>query len=128
MKLEKINIAGIENIYTISAVKKEFRKAAGEPWQNSPPWKRYQKKLLQDLAVLDVELEHAINLPQFEKLVDDKYLFSIRHPEARKNVRILYTIQSGLVILLVAFLENNISDYKRAIYTARFRLKWLERS
>ena len=55
MELEKICITGIENTYAISNLKKEFRKAVDEPWKDIPPWLRYQKKLIEDLAVLEQE-------------------------------------------------------------------------
>lgn len=126
MELEKISIIdGIDSIYTISNLKKEFKKAVNEQWKENPPWKRYQKKLIEDLAVLDQEKERAINLPQFERLSNKDKLYSIRHPESKKNVRIIYTIEGNNIILLIAFLEKNDGDYKKAINTAKKRLKWL---
>lgn len=125
MELEKICISGINNTYAISNVKKEFRKAVDEPWKEEPPWKRYQQKLIEDLAVLEQEKERAIDLQQFEKLNGVDRLYSIRHPESKKNVRIIYAIEEGAIILLVAFLEKNDGDYQRAISTAKKRLQWL---
>ncbi len=95
-------------------------------WKEVPPWKRYQQKLIEDLAVLEQEKERAIDLQQFEKLNGVDRLYSIRHPESKKNVRVIYTIEAGIIILLVAFLEKNSGDYQRAIKTAQNRLKWLE--
>ena len=69
VELEKICIPGIDNTYVISNVKKEFRKAVDEPWKEEPPWRRYQQKLIEDLAVLEQEKERAIDLQQFEKLI-----------------------------------------------------------
>ena len=127
MKLEKIEINGLKNIYALSVVQKEFKKAVNEQWKENPPWQRYQKKLIQDLAVLDIEKEQAIDLPQYEKLSGEDRLYSIRHPESKKNVRIIYTIAEGaVVILLVAFLEKNDGDYQKAINVAKQRLKWLD--
>ncbi|MDO5403394.1 MAG: type II toxin-antitoxin system RelE/ParE family toxin [Eubacteriales bacterium] len=127
MNLEKIDINGLNDIYALSVVQKEFKKAVNEPWKYNPPWQRYQKKLLQDLAVLDVEKNHAIELPQYEKLTGEDKLYSIRHPETKKNVRIIYTIvEETIVILLVAFLEKNDGDYQKAISVAKKRLQWLE--
>lgn len=126
MELEKIRIEGINDTYAISSLKKEFRKAVDEPWKEKEPWERYQKKLIQDLTVLDQEKESAIDLQQFEKLNGVDRLYSIRHPESRKNVRIIYTIDEDVIILLTAFLEKNSGDYKRAIDTAKKRLKWLD--
>lgn len=60
MELEQVCIKGINNTYAIPNVKKEFRKAVDETWKENPPWKRYQKKLIEDLAVLEVEKERAI--------------------------------------------------------------------
>lgn len=126
VELEKICITGINSTYAISNVKKEFRKAVDELWKEVPPWKRYQQKLIEDLAVLEQEKERAIDLQQFEKLNGVDRLYSIRHPESKKNVRVIYTIEAGIIILLVAFLEKNSGDYQRVIKTAQNRLKWLE--
>ncbi len=125
MELEQVCCGEITNIYAISSVKKEFRKAVDEPWKKNPPWQRYQEKLIEDLAVLEQEREMAIELPQYEKLSGEDDLYSIRHPESKKNVRVIYTISEGMIILLVAFLEKNDGDYKRAIRTAKSRLIWL---
>lgn len=124
--LEKICIAGIDNTYAISNVQKEFRKAANEPWKEKSPWKRYQQKLIEDLAVLEQEKERAINLQQFEKLTGVDRLYSIRHPESKKNVRVIYTIHEDAIILLTVFLEKSSRDYQRAINTAQKRLQWLD--
>ena len=126
MDLEKICIPGIDNTYAISNVKKEFRKAVDEPWKETPPWKRYQQKLIEDLAVLEQEKERAVDLQQFEKLNGVERLYSIRHPESKKNVRVIYTIENDVVILVTDFLEKNSGDYQRAIATAKKRLQWLD--
>lgn len=126
MELEKINIQGLNNIYAFSNVKKEFRKAVDEPWEDEPPWKRYQQKLIEDLAVLEQEQERAIDLQCFEKLNGVDRLYSIRHPESKKNVRVIYTIEEGAIFLLTAFLEKNAGDYQRAIKIAKKRLQWLD--
>ena len=125
MELEKIDINGLNDIYTLNVVKKEFTKAVNEQLKINPPWKRYQKKLIQDLVVLDMEKERAIDLPQYEKLSAEKDLYSIRHPETKKNVRIISTITEGIVVVLVAFLEKNEGDYQKAINLARQRVHWL---
>lgn len=126
MELEQICINGINNTYAISNVRKEFLKAVDEPWKEIPPWQRYQRKLIEDLAVLEQERERAIDLPQFEKLTGVDRLYCIRHPESKKNVRVIYIIEEGTIILLTAFLEKNAGDYQRAIETAQKRLKWLD--
>lgn len=126
MELEKIDIEGINNIYAISNVKKEFRKAVDEPWKEIPPWQRYLRKLIEDLAVLEQEKEMAIDLPQFEKLTGFDRLYCIRHPETKKNVRVIYTIYDSSIILLTAFLERNDGDYQRAIKTAYERIRWID--
>ena len=125
MYLEKIKINGLDDIYIISNVRKEFEKAVNEAWKEKPPWERFQKKLIADLAVLSELKERAIDLQQFEKLSGEKELYSIRHPETRKNIRVVYTIDEHQIILLTAFLEKNDGDYLRAIRTARKRLEWL---
>lgn len=127
MELEKIDVEGISDTYALSVVQKEFKKAVDEPWKENPPLQRYQQKLMQDLAVLCVEKECAIDFPQYEKISGEEKLYSIRHPESKKNVRVIYTILDGsIVILLVAFLEKNDGDYKRAINKAKERLKLIE--
>ena len=126
MELEKIEISGLNDIYACAAVQKEFRKAVDEPWKEVPPWLRYQKKLLQDLAVLDDYKENAIIFPQYERLSTEEKLYSIRHPETPKNVRVIYTITEGVVILLHAFLEKNDGDYQKAIRVAKKRLERIE--
>lgn len=125
MNLEKLCINGISNTYAISNVKKEFKKAVNEPWKENNPFERYQRKLIEDLAVLEQEKEQAISFVQFEKLTGVDSLYSIRHPESKKNVRIIYVIEDGTIILLTAFLEKNEGDYQRAIDVAKKRLKWL---
>ena len=105
--LEKIIINGLDDIYIISNVRKEFEKAVNEAWKEKPPWERFQKKLIADLAVLSELKERAIDLQQFEKLSGEKELYSIRHPETRKNIRVVYTIDEHQIILLTAFLEKN---------------------
>jgi mRNA-degrading endonuclease RelE of RelBE toxin-antitoxin system len=123
--LEKLNISGIDDVYLISSARKEFAKSVNEMWKDSPPWQRYQKRLIQDLAVLEQEKSAAIRLPQFEKLANEKDLYCIRHPETRKNVRVIYTIWENDIILLVAFLEKTAGDYPKAIDNAKKRLAWL---
>ena len=125
MALEKISISGISDVYAVSAIKKEFKKAVNQPWKNSEPYPEYQKKLLADLAVLDIE--KAIDLAAFEKLTNEKDLYSIHRPNSRKNVRIIYTIiDRKIIILLTVFLEKNRSDYQNAISVAKNRLKQLQ--
>ena len=126
MELQKIEINGLNDVYALAVVKKEFEKAVDEKWKNQPPMKRYQEKLLANLAVLDIEKERAIELPQYEKLVGEENLYSIRHPRTGKNVRVLYTIVDGSIIILVAFLEKNDGDYRKAINVAKNRLRKLE--
>ena len=67
MELERIVASGLTNIYSLSTVQKEFRNSVNETWKDEEPYPRYQKKLLQDLAVLEDLKEEAITLPQFEK-------------------------------------------------------------
>lgn len=108
-------------------LKKNLKKAVNQPWKNSEPYPEYQKKLLADLAVLDIEKEKAIDLAAFEKLTNEKDLYSIHRPNSRKNVRIIYTIiDRKIIILLTVFLEKNKSDYQNAISVAKNRLKQLQ--
>lgn len=60
--------------------------------ENKSSVEKISKKLMEDLAVLDLEKSHAIDLPQYEKLSNEEKLYSIRHPESKKNVRVIYTI------------------------------------
>lgn len=127
MEVVKIDIEGINNTYALSVVQKEFTSAVNEKWKKDPPWERYQKKLMQDLAVLEDEKERAIRMPQYERLSDEDKLYCIRHPETKKNVRVIYTIVEGaIIVLLHAFLEKNDGDYQKAIRVAKKRLMWLE--
>ncbi len=127
MELVKIDIEGIYDTYSLTVALKEFQKAVDEVWRLAPPWKRYQKKLIQNLAVLCEEKEKAIDLQQFEKLQGEEFLFSIRYPNAQKNIRVIYTItEDENIILLTAFLEKNTSDYEKGIKRAKNRLKELE--
>ena len=112
MELEKISISGISDVYAVSAIKKEFKKAVNQPWKNSEPYPEYQK---------------AIDWAAFEKLTNEKDLYSIHRPNSRKNVRIIYTIiDRKIIILLTVFLEKNKSDYQNAISVAKNRLKQLQ--
>ena len=129
MELEKLSIEGLDKTYAISNVKKEFMKAVNEPWTFMPPWKRYQEKLIEDLAVLEQEMERAIDLPQFEKLVRTSGLYCIRHPESKKNIRVIYMIEEGAIILLTAFWEKMMETTKEQ-FLPHIRdvngLKWIE--
>ena len=129
MEIDQIyfeNMEGLDNIFAVSNLKKEFQSAVNEQWKTKPPWKRYQKKLIANLVVLSQEKERAVDLANFEKLRDTDRLYSIRHPKSKKNIRVIYTVDEGAIILLVAFLEKNDGDYKRAINVAERRLKLLE--
>ena len=69
----------------------------------------------------------AYDLAAFEKLTNEKDLYSIHRPNSRKNVRIIYTIiDRKIIILLTVFLEKNKSDYQNAISVAKNRLKQLQ--
>ncbi len=126
MELEEIGVEGLDDIYIISTARKEFVKAINEEWKDTPPWKRFQKQLIRDLAVLQKEKEKAIDLESFERIVGADDIFCIRHPKTKKNVRILYMItEDKAVIILTAFLEKSTKDYSLAIKKAKNRLKWL---
>ena len=109
-------------------IKKEFKKAVKiSHGRILTPIQNIKKKLLADLAVLDIEKEKAIDLAAFEKLTNEKDLYSIHRPNSRKNVRIIYTIiDRKIIILLTVFLEKNKSDYQNAISVAKNRLKQLQ--
>ena len=64
MELVKIDVKGLENTYAVSVFEKEFLKAVNEPWLDEEPFKRYQKKLIEDLTVLEMEKEKAIDMPK----------------------------------------------------------------
>ena len=57
MELHELEIYGIDNVYAVPMLEKEFSRAVNEAWKNEPPWKRYQKKLIENLAVLSEEKE-----------------------------------------------------------------------
>lgn len=125
VELECLNNNVLKNTYALSCVKEEFQKAVNEKWRQSPPWERYQKKLIGNLAILEDYKEQAITLVQFEKLTGVDNLYSIRYPKAKKNIRVIYTIYGDSIILLKAFLEKSDSDYQRAIKISKERLKQL---
>lgn len=127
MELVIIDVKGLENTYAVSVFEKEFLKVVNEPWLNKEPFKRYQKKLIEDLTVLEMEKEKAIDMPQYEKITGEMDLYSIRHPESRKNIRVIYTIYEEAIIILTAFLEKNSGDYRKAIRLAKRRLKELDK-
>ena len=62
VELVKIDVKGLENTYAVSVFEKEFLKAVNEPWLDEEPFKRYQKKLIEDLTVLEMEKEKAIDI------------------------------------------------------------------
>ena len=126
MKLIKLSINKLSDSYSIEIVEKEFSKAVNEKWKRNPPWQRYQRRLLQDLAILEEQKFNAIGLEGFEKLETNSDLYSIRHPQTAKNVRVIFTFYEGSIVLLKAFLEKTNGDYKRAIKTAEKRLRWLK--
>lgn len=101
MELEKLEIVGLNDVYALSVVKKEFKKAVDETWRDEEPWKRYQKTLLQDLAILDAQKEKAIIFKQFELLSETENLYSIRHPKTQKKracfVYFYRAFRSGIV-------------------------------
>ena len=124
MELLKLNT--YNRIYQTDCFSNEFSEVVNEGWAKKAPYKRYQKKLLTDLFVLDEYGENSIQFPQFEELSDTKIrLFSIRHPKTKKNVRVIYAIIEGIIVLLTAFLEKNTSDYARGIRRAENRYKLL---
>lgn len=125
MELVQIDINGLNNIYALDCFEKEFRKAVDENWKENPPFLRYQTKLLRDLAILDDQKEKAIKLPEFEKLTNEIGLFSIRHPHSNLNLRVIYTVTKGVVILITAFLEKSRNDYTKAIRVSRDRYEWI---
>lgn len=127
VELVIIDVKGLENTYAVSVFEKEFLKAVNEPWLDKEPFKRYQKKLIEDLTVLEMEKEKAIDMPQYEKITVEMDLYSIRHPESRKNIRVIYTIYEEAIIILTAFLEKNSGDYRKVIRLAKRRLKELDK-
>ncbi len=126
MELIKLSINKLSDSYSIDIVEKEFSKAVNEKWKKDPPWQRYQRRLLQDLAILEEQKFNAIGLEGFEKLETNSDLYSIRHPQTAKNVRVLFSFYEGSIVLLKAFLEKTNGDYKRAIKTAENRLRLLK--
>lgn len=66
MELVIIDVKGLENTYAVSVFEKEFLKAVNEPWLDKEPFKRYQKKLIEDLTVLEMgqkeELKNLIRI------------------------------------------------------------------
>ena len=99
-----------------------FGKSTGE-------MKRYLNWLYIWLSVLDTDGLDALNLEQFEHLkgTDNPYLYAIRHPHSQINERYIYvyTDDEG-TILLTAFKEKSVHDYRTAIARAEHIFAELE--
>ena len=97
---EKLEIEGLNDVYALSVVKKEFKKAVDEPWRDEKPWKRYQKALLQDLAILVAQKEKAIvlnNLSLYrERKICIVYVIQ-RHKKRACFVYFYRAFRSGIV-------------------------------
>ena len=90
---------------------------------------RYLKWLYTWLSVLDSEGMSALNLEQFEYLKDtnNPNLYAIRHPHSQMNERYIYVYADGeSTILLTAFKEKSVGDYKSAIVRAEHIFAELE--
>jgi phage-related protein len=119
-------LKGFSRIYQAECfpdeVKAIFGKSTGE-------MKRYLKWLYTWLSVLDLEGMSALNLEQFEYLIDTKNpnLYAIRHPHSQINERYIYFYADDeSVILLTAFKEKNTTDYNSAIARAKYVYAQLE--
>ena len=124
MNIQKL--AGFKRIYQAECFPNEvmsmFSKNIGEK-------KRYLKWLYMWLSILDNEGMSVLNLEQFEHLKGTKNpnLYAIRHPHSQINERYIYIYVDGeCAVLLTAFKEKNLQDYKFAIKRAENIMAQLE--
>ncbi len=76
-----------DNIYSVSCLEKEFRRATSERWVVKPPYPRYQKKLFGLLEILNTKGREALkDHEHFEDVGDG--LYSIRYPHSKANPRV----------------------------------------
>jgi hypothetical protein len=90
---------------------------------------RYIKWLYAWLSILDRDGMAVLNLEQFEYLkgTENPDLYAIRHPHSRINERYIYVYTADeITILLTAFKEKNVGDYKSAIVRAKYIYDELE--
>lgn len=128
---ELLRVKDYKSIYIIDTAQKEldklYKKSHGDTI-------KYQKFLSDCLAKLD-ETEHIDDLIEcmprvVESLHRDKYgytLYSIRNTKIAGNPRMLFTVEyddEGMqTFLLLAFKEQNKSDYRLGIDNAFDRLR-----
>lgn len=111
-------LAGFNRIYQAECFTDEVHSLFGK---NVGEKKRYLKWLYTWLTVLDSEGMAALQLEQFEHLRDSKNpnLYAIRHPHSQINERYIYVYADGeSTVLLTAFKEKDVRDYKSAIARA----------
>lgn len=116
-----IQLEDFDNIWRVEGFDKEFQQLFGK---SQKQFMDYQEILFRDLELLN---QHEIKeLPQFEVLVGEDHLYSIRLM-GKANCRILYTciLDNGKVILLFPFLEKSKNDYEKAKKRARPLVKEL---
>ena len=116
--LEIQKLSGFNRIYQAECFPDEVKNMFGK---NTGDMNRYMKWLYTWLSVLDIDGMNALTLEQFEHLKGTKNpnLYAIRHPRSQINERYIYVYVDGEnVILLTAFKEKNIRDYKTAIARA----------
>ena len=60
MALEKISISGISDVYAVSAIKKEFKKAVNQPWKNSDPYRIHRPNSRKNVRIIYTIIDRKI--------------------------------------------------------------------
>lgn len=114
-----VPLEDFENIWCTENFDKEFQQLFGK---SRTLFKNYQETLFRNLEWLD-KYDFA-DLPQFEPLVKENNLYSIRL-RGKANCRVIYTciLSDGRMVLLFPFLEKSKNDYEKAKKRARALVK-----
>ena len=115
MKLVKL--AGFNRIFAVDTFQKEYKKLFGK---SKAQYIEYYEKLKTNLDILDTLYTDALEMQQFEPLVNEDGLYSIRHV-SQVNPRVVFTMitDGGQVVLLSCAKEKSTSDYTKAKQKAR---------
>ena len=114
-----IKLAGFNRIYQAECFPDEVDKMF---WKSAGDKKRYMNWLDVRMSFLDEYGMEVLNQEQFEHLkgtINPK-LYAIRHPHSKINERYIFVFTIGEAsILLTAFKEKGLNDYKIAIQRAK---------
>lgn len=114
-----IPLDDFENVWCVESFAKEFHHLFGKSKKLTND---YLEILFRDLELLDKF--DITDLPQFEPLVGENNLYSIRLM-GKANCRVIYTcmLSNDRLVLLFPFLEKSKSDYEKAKRRARALVK-----